>query len=493
LRETAARAIGEASAASERATLSMLLNDSDVDVRRAAIWAAGCVKDAALWPAVIAACDAPATAIVAMQALAGGDEQALDPIQNALQAGNTSRAGRVALAESCSRMRCDAAIPALKWMTKQDDAGVRAVALSALASRRIPLDAAAARAGARDEAARMAWLCAAMMDACGQDARAVKPLLAALQAECDRAKDRLLLWLALGWNIEGVLKARDAFQRAHAGQQAYAIELIDTQLPAEMKGWVMPALEPLAPAVRLSRWQTAFPQTQQPLPARLRQAGVGAPAAWLAPWTKACALHAVAALPARECADVVARSGGSPDWVVRDVAAWAGARLSANGKQGEATMLSTVERVMILKGASMFAGTPDDALAEVAALLHEVDAGAGETLFVKGELGDCLYVIVSGRVRIHDGARTLNDLAEGDAFGEMALLDPEPRLASARVVEQARLLRLNREPFFDLMEAHPEVSIGIIHMLTRRLRERVQDISRLDAQVRALAGASGGI
>ena len=151
-------------------------------------------------------------------------------------------------------------------------------------------------------------------------------------------------------------------------------------------------------------------------------------------------------------------------------------------------MLSIVERVMILKGASLFAQTPDDALAEVAALLEEVDAGAGEMLFQKGDAGDCLFIIVSGCVRIHDGARTLNELGEGDAFGEMALLDPEPRIASATVTEQARLLRLDGAPFFELIQARPEVSIGIIHMLTRRLRERVQDLSRLDAQIKALAG-----
>lgn len=153
-------------------------------------------------------------------------------------------------------------------------------------------------------------------------------------------------------------------------------------------------------------------------------------------------------------------------------------------------MLSTVERVMILKGAAMFAQTPDDALAEVAALLEEADAGAGVRLFEKGDMGDCLYVIVSGRVRIHDGERLLNELGEGDVFGEMALLDPEPRLASSTVSEQARLLRLDRAPFFELINERPEVCIGIIHMLTSRLRERVQDINRLDAQVRALAGAT---
>lgn len=245
----------------------------------------------------------------------------------------------------------------------------------------------------------------------------------------------------------------------------------------------MPALEPLSPAERLVHWRSAFPQTRQSIAARLRQAAVGAPAVWLMAWTKACALHAIARLPVGECADVMAMMRQSPEPLLRAMAQRAGV-------QGENTMLSIVERVMILKGSSLFAQMPDDALAEVAALLQETDAGAGVLLFAKGEPGDSLYIIVSGKVRIHDGARVLNDLGEGDAFGEMALLDPEPRLASASVTEQARLLRLDRAPLFDLIAARPEISIGIIHMLTRRLRERMQDLSRLDAQIRSLAGAT---
>jgi ATP/ADP translocase/HEAT repeat protein len=531
MRVLAARAIGEAGAAGERNILAGLLGDGVTEVRRAALWAAGCVKDAALWPHVIAACDAPATAKAAMQALAHGDAHTVALIEAGLREKNRSAAGRTAMADACSRINDAAVPPALQRMLHGEDAGVRSIALAALVARRCAMDPREAAAGAHNEAARMAWLSAAMYDlsqysialsspltppptppqrggekpaplpfgeglGVGQFVKphiapALQPLLHALQVECAATKDRLLHWLALGWSADAVMKARDALRHDDAAQHAVALEVIDAQLPAEMKGWVMPALEALSPAERLLRWRNAFPQTQQPAPARLRQAIVGAPAGWLAPWTKGCALHAVAALPARACADVVLMARGSPEWAVREMAGWAGARLSANGKQGESAMLSTVERVMILKGASLLAHTPDDVLAEVAALMHEVDAGAGEKLFAKGELGDCLYVIVSGRVRIHDGARTLNDLGEGDAFGEMALLDPEPRVASATVTEQARLLRLDRAPFFDLIHAQPEVSIGIIHMLTRRLRERVQDLGRLDAQAQALAGASG--
>jgi CRP-like cAMP-binding protein len=155
-------------------------------------------------------------------------------------------------------------------------------------------------------------------------------------------------------------------------------------------------------------------------------------------------------------------------------------------------MLSTIEKVIILKTVGIFAETPDEILAEVATLLEEVELGIGETIFEKGDLGDCLYIIADGEVRVHDGERTLNHLGQGDVFGEMALLDPEPRLSSVTAVEDTRLLRLDQEPFYELMEDRVEVMRGIIHVLSRHLRARVQDLNELRARLQAVERASVG-
>ena len=152
-------------------------------------------------------------------------------------------------------------------------------------------------------------------------------------------------------------------------------------------------------------------------------------------------------------------------------------------------MLSTIEKVIILKTVDVFSKTPDDVLVNVAELLEEEGPAEGETIFNKGDLGDSLYVIVEGKVRVHDGHRLLNYLGERDVFGEMALLDPEPRLASVTAVEPTRLFRLAQAPFFELIADHPEVATGIIRVLTGHLRNRVRDIAKLDARVKELERA----
>ena len=149
-------------------------------------------------------------------------------------------------------------------------------------------------------------------------------------------------------------------------------------------------------------------------------------------------------------------------------------------------MLSTIEKVLILKTVNMFSQTPDNVLAEVADLLEEIEAREGEMIFKQGDLGDSMYVIVDGKVSVHDGERLLNYLGERDVFGEMALLDPEPRSASVKTIEPTRLFRLDQTPFYELIAERPEVATGIIRVLTGHLRNRVRDVTQLDARVKEL-------
>ena len=150
-------------------------------------------------------------------------------------------------------------------------------------------------------------------------------------------------------------------------------------------------------------------------------------------------------------------------------------------------MLLLVEKVIILKTVSIFAGTPDRTLAEVAALLEEQVLRAGETLFEKGDPGRCMYIIVSGHLRVHDGDQILNDLGERDIVGEMAVLESAPRSASVTAVEETRLLRLDQEPLYELMADHIEVARGIIQVLSSRLRARIEDIGDLRARLQSEA------
>src|SRR5919112_5475580 len=128
-----------------------------------------------------------------------------------------------------------------------------------------------------------------------------------------------------------------------------------------------------------------------------------------------------------------------------------------------------------LRSVPLFASLDDDAATRLRGLLELELRPAGSVLFRKGEPGGAMYLIEGGRVRIHirddDGDEvTLAELAAGDFFGEMAILDGKPRSATATVAEDARLAVLSREHFHAFLRQSPEVALSMLAALSDRLR-----------------------
>jgi CRP/FNR family transcriptional regulator, cyclic AMP receptor protein len=141
-------------------------------------------------------------------------------------------------------------------------------------------------------------------------------------------------------------------------------------------------------------------------------------------------------------------------------------------------MSTTVAPLMTLealRSVPLFGSLDDAAARELRSLLRVVEAPNGSVLFNHGDTGDAMYLIESGRVRIHvlDSTGhdvTLAELAGGDFFGEMALLDGKSRSADATVVESARLAILSRQDFLSFVRRNPDVALEMLSAITDRLR-----------------------
>lgn len=98
-----------------------------------------------------------------------------------------------------------------------------------------------------------------------------------------------------------------------------------------------------------------------------------------------------------------------------------------------------------------------------------------QSIFIKGDEGDALYGILSGKVRISvislEGKEIiLNIMGQGELFGEIALLDEGPRTADATAQTDCQLIRLRRTCFVDEMRVNSDLAIGVIQLLCERLR-----------------------
>jgi CRP/FNR family cyclic AMP-dependent transcriptional regulator len=137
-------------------------------------------------------------------------------------------------------------------------------------------------------------------------------------------------------------------------------------------------------------------------------------------------------------------------------------------------VITTVEKVLFLKSIDLFRALPGEELAQIADIAEEMPVSAGDLVFAEGELGDALYIVVEGRVRVHQGDRGLAEFGERECFGEMSVLDSEPRSASVSALLESLLLKIGREEFRDILSERPEIAVGIMKVLSRRLRESNQ-------------------
>ena len=132
-------------------------------------------------------------------------------------------------------------------------------------------------------------------------------------------------------------------------------------------------------------------------------------------------------------------------------------------------------KIALMRNAPLFAGLSDLELDALAGSLGKRTFARGMIIFHKGALGQNLYLIESGRVRIYslstEGQEiTINMLGPGEAFGELSLLDGLPRSAGAMAVENTVAYTLHRDDFLRQLDANPRMARSILEMVSMRLR-----------------------
>jgi CRP/FNR family transcriptional regulator, cyclic AMP receptor protein len=159
----------------------------------------------------------------------------------------------------------------------------------------------------------------------------------------------------------------------------------------------------------------------------------------------------------------------------------------------------------IIERNSLFRGLPPQTIEQIVSLVSRRAYKAGAVICMRGDPGDSLYGVVTGRVRISTSAPGgkevfLNVMDPGDAFGEIALLDGQPRTATATALSAAELIVIRREDFLTLVQQEPRLAVHLIELLCKRVRwtsEAMEDSSLLSAPARlakrlvSLAGSQG--
>jgi len=452
-RAAAARAMGETHLCEPvlDEAFAKLLSDPSLPVRNAAIQAAGNLCHPELITAVVSAFANAETAPAAFGAFAAMGEdmdQMIEPIEQALDDAPDEVVGRVAAALAAGIGPNGDAL--LSELLAHEHRVIRYRAARALTARSHstnwqPPPRELVRTAVRDELQTGYGYYALLTGIAQTDGVAdfdiepeYEPIATEIRVRIRQTEQRMFGLLSLTANPRLVRSAWSKLRGGKAKEAASAVELLENALDSDVARLVIPFFEPRPLRLRLREVRGEFPNADSYIDDPL--AGLmSLPDQHL----KCCAVLVYRDRIAAEYPEVLAEVE---------------------------PMLPLMQRVQFLRRVPLFSELSGEDLMQVAQIAEQTEFPADHVIFHKDDPGDVLYLIMRGRVSVRDGDREIVALGSKEFFGELAVLDDEPRSAGAVCVEDTALLSIAEADLEELMERRPAIAREIIRVLTRRLR-----------------------
>lgn len=320
-------------------------------------------------------------------------------------------------------------------------------------------------------------------------------IAAALEVELHALVDQMMMTLAMQYDRSLMMRARQGIRFKGHEYRAGALEILDQVLPRAQSIKLMPLLEQLylnrrSPSTKPKGKKSILEACRNILKqgSAIRNA-----------WTICIAAEFYRLNEGNIDSVLLNNSMREKTPFLTEYAYWLQTNFDItlenypmNALKTSLDSFSPIEIVLMLKASSIFSGTPDNILAEVAAIANAERITSGDVLFKKGDPGDCLYVIAEGSISIGDGSTEFAKLGKNDFFGELALVETEPRSADAVGLTDCLLLRIDQDDFYELIEDRIEVARGILVILAQRLRKQNDQLHKLENKLAQNVGNNQG-
>lgn len=471
--------------------IARLLEDPDIQVKRAAIKAAGKLNNPLLWPTIIDHLANPDLCITAASTLISAGDSTMDSLEKGFEKHLEDEKLLLRLLRILGLIRTPKAINFLWKKIEFSDEDIRHAAIISLKNcgfQASSEQSTTIQSIIKSEVEDAVWTLAAHEDIAEQNTTTL--LQNSLLSEIDHNRERIFLLLSFIYPREVILKAWNAYLYGNQDRKAYALELIDNMIPHELKLLIFPILEEASTKERLQKLQRPFPQKHVDWQTRIREI-LSRTDKWTTTWTKCCALFVVGQQNMQEWKDLVIQHLIGSETVVRETAIWVLSQWNIDIlKQhkhyfehpihhglmkileqvlvGE-SFETTVEKVQRLKSIELLSQTSEYFLMNLVSFLEELDLPANHLVFEKGTHGNSMYIILEGQVKVHDGEKMIATSKANDIIGEFTVLASEPRTASVTTLTPTRLMRLHQDVLYDLMSTHVGVAKGLIQSILSKL------------------------
>ena len=192
------------------------------------------------------------------------------------------------------------------------------------------------------------------------------------------------------------------------------------------------------------------------------------------PWTQLAGAWTAHSLQSRQSLERIRPD--APDFVKEVAQIMESTQTQDRGQQP----LTNMEKITFLKESPFFAALPLEELYHIALSVQEESVPAGTTVIEQGTLGDKMYIVVNGQLEVRrlDGGAAgeglrVAVLVDKQVFGDMSLLDDEPRSASVISIGECRLLSLQRGDLERILRRYSSIAFSMMRILSRRLRQNM--------------------
>jgi CRP/FNR family cyclic AMP-dependent transcriptional regulator len=127
------------------------------------------------------------------------------------------------------------------------------------------------------------------------------------------------------------------------------------------------------------------------------------------------------------------------------------------------------QKVELIKRVPLFAGLSKKDLEQIASIADEIDLREGKELTTQGKSAREFFVLLEGSVDVTKDGQRINQLGDGDFFGEIALVSRSPRTATVTATAPIRALVITDRSFRRLLEGSPEIQLKVLEALAERL------------------------
>jgi CRP/FNR family transcriptional regulator len=259
----------------------------------------------------------------------------------------------------------------------------------------------------------------------------------------------------------GMAVALEGLNSDHAGQRANALEMLDSIKDREL----------IVPATRL--WEADGVTESAQDPPALADTLVEImrdPYDWL----RACALYASLGLDEPQLIDEITALTQSTSSLVSETAVY----ILSGATMETLSTIPMMQRILYLQKVPLFADLAPGEIKQVAAIAGEHLFAGGEMIARQGDLGDEMYIIVSGEVEVKvktDGGGEMSIAVRkpGEYVGEMSIISQGPRMASLVAAGEVRALCVDKKQFEAMLRERPEISLAVMRVLIKRHLEEL--------------------